>query len=381
MMDFMEKWTSGTVVLLCRTLGLLLLFMLWIRSDGSEAGVILLVFLAVMSIARWRFNMPEWAVLVDQAACFVTVIFWPPSVFTLALPLFEAFLARRLWYTLPVFIFSFVFSEAVTLTLITVFIQAALTGAIIGGWREEAKAYQREADRQRKDRYELENLKEELLAANVQGVRMAELSERNRIAQQLHDEVGHELTASVLALQAFEQLWKEGDPGAEEMFNQAQQRINNSAFHLRETVHNMKPVKELGIDGLEEICRRFDLCPVRLDVYGDTSSVPSHLWTVLYPCLKEGLTNIFRHGDNPKKVEVTLDISPYIVRMSIYNDGVADGTGKSFAGVGLRNLRQRAKAVGGSITTDAADGFRLICVLPLDRKDGGGPELENNYCR
>ncbi|WP_269758385.1 hypothetical protein [Thalassobacillus sp. C254] len=54
--------------------------------------------------------------------------------------------------------------------------------------------------------------------------------------------------------------------------------------------------------------------------------------------------------------------------MSVYNDGVVDGKGKRFDGVGLRNLRQRAKAVGGSITTDAGDGFRLICVLPLDRK-------------
>ncbi|WP_269758386.1 sensor histidine kinase [Thalassobacillus sp. C254] len=309
MMDLKEKWTSGAVVLICRSLGLLLLFLLWLRSDGSEAGIILLVFLAVMSIARWRFNVPESAVLVDQVACFVAFIFWPPAVFLLALPLFEAFLARCLWCSIPVIIFVFVFPEAVTLSLITVFIQAGVTGAIIGGWREETKKYQREADRQRKDRYELENLKEELLAANVQGVRMAELSERNRIAQQLHDEVGHELTASVLALQAFEQLWKEGDPASEEMFAQAQQRINNSAFHLRETVHNMKPVKELGIDGLEEICRRFELCAVRLHVYGDTSTVPSHLWTVLYPCLKEGLTNIFRHAVNPTKVEVTLDIS------------------------------------------------------------------------
>ena len=93
-------------------------------------------------------------------------------------------------------------------------------------------------------------------------------------------------------------------------------------------------------------------------------------WSVLEPCLKEGLTNAARHGA-PGKVLVTLDVGPRIVRLCVHNPaggGAGSGRGVVAAeapGLGLRSLRQRARAVGGSLTTDATNGFRLICVLPL----------------
>ncbi|ADU29562.1 sensor histidine kinase [Evansella cellulosilytica] len=361
------QWTSQNATIIWRTTGLLLLFFLWLMSDSREVGVILLLFLAIMSGARARFRLPGWTSIIDQAACFIAMLYWEPAAFFLAIPLFEAFLSRKIMYSIPIMIFPFVYSELLSLTLIVVYIQSALSGAMISGWRKEATIYLQEADRQRKDRYELESLKEELLFANVEGARMAELSERNRIARQLHDDVGHELTASVLALQAFEQLWKEGDPQAKEMFTQVQQRMTKSAEYLRETVHNLKPVQEFGVEGIEEITRHFSICPVALHVYGDTSKVPPYLWNILYPCLKEALTNIVRHAE-PTKVDVTLDVSTHIVRLSVYNDGVVEQ--KKDVGVGLRNLRQRAKAVGGSIAIDGdEEGFRFICVLPLENND------------
>jgi signal transduction histidine kinase len=216
--------------------------------------------------------------------------------------------------------------------------------------------------------------------ANAQGARLAELSERNRIAQQLHDDVGHELTASVLAMQAFEQLWKEGDPAASEMFTLAQQRLSNSAVYLRETVHNLKPVKELGLEGIHDICDKFTLCPVNFQVFGDTSKVPANLWTILIPTLKEALTNIIRHA-KPTQVEISLDISPHILRLAVHNDGVVKDNSVQGEGVGLRNLRHRAKAVGGSISTDTTRGFLLICVLPIQNAEQRSTIYENSDCR
>ena len=106
---------------------------------------------------------------------------------------------------------------------------------------------------------------------------------------------------------------------------------------------------------------------------------------------------------------MTLDVGPRIVRLCVHNaagrggrgrDGVAGrhggqaragaagprrgGTASDAArrptesqGLGLRSLRQRARAVGGSLTTDTTNGFRLICVLPLstpsDRAPGSAP--------
>lgn len=361
-----EKWTPDLTINLWRIFGLLFLSWLWLQGDGNEGGVILLLFLAILALVRWRFPLPGWTVFIDQAVCFMMAPFYPFAAFALAIPLFEVMHNRQPGFMFPTVIFAVVFPET-SILLVVVFLQAGLTGAILGGWKQDTKSYQQEADQQRRDRYELENLKEELLIANAHSARMAELTERNRIAQQLHDEVGHELTAAVLALQAFEELWKENDPDANEMFSQAQQRLSKSAVYLRETVHNLKPVKELGVEGLHEISDQFTLCPVKFNVYGDTARVPVYLWSILYPTLKEALTNIIRHAQ-PTMVEISLDISPHILRLSVYNDeATVKHKGEQGSGVGLRNLRHRAKAVGGSISTDTKDGFLLICVLPLEK--------------
>ncbi|WP_042221887.1 sensor histidine kinase [Oceanobacillus manasiensis] len=358
------NWTSESATFLLRLLGLLLLCSLWLQSSGEEAGIILLLFLLIMTLARWRFQLPGSSVLLDQVACLFAIIYWPLAAFALILPVFESMYQRKPLFSLPTIIFVIVYPET-SFLLVGIFVYVACTGAVVGGWKQETKKHQREADKQRRDRYELENLKEELLFANVQATRMAELSERNRIAQQLHDEVGHELTASVLALQAYEQLRKEDESVAEEMFTEAQQRLHNSADYLRETVHNLKPITDLGIDELQNISDLYTQCPVNFQVFGDTSKVPAHLWSILYPCLKEALTNTIRHA-KPTGIEITLDVGPHILRLSVYNDGVLKENSDKGLGIGLRNLRHRTKAVGGSISTDTTDGFLLICVLPLE---------------
>lgn len=363
MINEWEVWTPKTSTIIWRILGLLLLCLLWLRGHSSEVGVVLLLFLIVMALARWRFALSGWTVLIDQAACLVTIQFWPDAVFGLVMPVFEGMLIGQPWFVLPGLIWSIFYSQ-MSIPLAVALVQAGFSGWTIHGWFLETKVYRQEADRERRDRYELESLKGELLLANAQVARMAELSERNRIAQELHDDVGHELTAAVLALQAFEQLWREEDPLAKEMFLQAQQRLSNSALHLRETVHNMKPVKEMGIDGLKEICNRFTTCPINLEVYGDTSRVPVYLWSILEPCLKEALTNVVRHA-KATRVNISLDVNPHIVRLSIHDDGV--GSRGDSSGIGIRNLRQRARAVGGSVAIDTIEGFRLICVLPMEK--------------
>lgn len=330
------------------------------------AGVILVLFLTNMALARSRFSLPGWTVLFDQVACLAAIPFWPGAWYGLALPLFEAMLKGKPWFALPVLITMMVYSEF-SLPLIGVLIQAVFVGWAIRGWSLQTDVYRQEADRERRDRYELENLKAELLLANVQVARTAELSERNRIAQNLHDHVGHELTGTILALQAFEQLWKEGNPQANELFSQVQQRISDSALHLRETVHDLTPVKAIGIGRLEKICREFTACPVNLKIDGDTSKVPVYLWSVLEPCLKEALTNVARHAQ-ANQVNVSLDVSAYIVRLYIHNDGI--GGVPDGRGTGLRNLRQRARAVGGSVSTSVVkDAFQLVCVLPIRQDD------------
>jgi signal transduction histidine kinase len=83
---------------------------------------------------------------------------------------------------------------------------------------------------------------------------------------------------------------------------------------------------------------------------------------MLEPCLNEALTNAARHA-KPQKVSVTIDATANLIRLCVENDGFIKAISKM--GAGLRNLRHRAAAVGGSVTIDAGETFKLICVIPL----------------
>jgi two-component system sensor histidine kinase DesK len=350
---------------------------LWLAGPKNEVGLILVLLLATLGLARWRFSLPAWTTPMDQAAVAAVLPFWPPAAFAFALPAFDACFAARPAYALPAMVALFVF-RAWSFPLAVVMAAAGLAGFAIHLWRGQLLGARDEADRDRRERYELESLKSELLTANVRVARMAEAAERTRIARDLHDHAGHEITAAGLALEAYRGLRDEGDPQADELLDEARRRIADGMEILRRTARGISPEAAVGVGSLEEICRRFSACPVAFAVHGDTAAVPIHAWGVLEPCLKEALTNASRH-EAPQRIDVSLDVGPHIVRLSVHNPSgglpfrpsggqlhrPARGAAPHGKGLGLRSLAQRAGAVGGSIATDARDGFRLVCVLPL----------------
>jgi signal transduction histidine kinase len=365
-----RRWLAPPVTaLLWRLVGVAVTGARWLSSPGTEAGLALVLVLAILGLARWRFHLPAWTTLVDQAACAAVAPFWPPAVLGLVLPAFDACLEARPAYALPVLAILVAFRSA-SVPVVTALAAAALAGAATGAWDRQLAGARREADRDRRERWDLESLRSELLSANVRVARMAETAERARIARDLHDHAGHEITAAGLALDAYRGLRDEGDPQADELLAEARRRVADGMEILRRTARGMAPEAVLGAGALEEICRRFSAAPVAFAVHGDASAVPVHAWSVLEPGLKEGLTNAVRHGTS-RQVRVSLDVGPGIVRLDVHASAGEPEPGQvrtpppGGRGLGLRSLSQRAEAVGGSVTVDARDGFRLVCVLPL----------------
>ncbi len=349
------------------------LLALWFTGTGM-AGLVFTLALIVLSVARWRFPLPAWTTLADQALCLAFLPVWPGAAFALALPLFDATAAARPWFALPC-LAVLAFLGRWSLGLAAIFAGALLCGAAAAFWSRQVARLRREADAERGDRLEGERLREEMTRDSTRAARIAQLSERARIARDLHDHAGHEIIAAQLGLDAFEQLWREGDPQADELLAQARGRLQEGMGILRATVRGLAPATGTGIERLDEICRTFADHSVRLLVTGNAGAVPPYGWAVLEPCLKEGLSNAARHGTSTD-IEATLDVAPHIVRLCVASRG--PGVKAGAPGLGLRSLQQRARAIGGNVATDTREGFRLICVLPLpDRaRSGGGEEAE-----
>lgn len=314
----------------CKILGIGLLFALWL--DRVEvAGFFLILFITVMTLLRWR--IPR---------------LWPTIVLD----------GVALW----------IFGEYGVLSLFVV------SELFYRAWEAERKRglYLRDIEAHRY--YELERLQSDLLAASAQIENMTAVAERTRIARDIHDNAGHEIIAAYISFQTVRTLLTTEDAETLAFYDNALERLDKGANKIRESVHNLSAVTALGVDNLRDICKAFPRCDVAFSTFGDTSKIPVHAWGMLEACLNECLTNIAKHT-LATRVSVSLDTTQHIIRLDIENNGVT--TAKNFSmGSGLRNLRYRAAAVGGSFSAhkiEKEEGtFRAICVLPITR--GGDNE-------
>ncbi|KAF0194144.1 MAG: integral membrane sensor signal transduction histidine kinase [Bacillota bacterium] len=351
------------IAIVYRALGILLLYILWVQTDSGMAGLFLLLVLLTLMLLRWRFPPLGWTIVIDQLAVVGVTFLWDSSRYVLALGMFDAVYLGCPFLAIPTVLYSVIYKPESILYLLLA--QSAFVGMALWGWRNHQEEALRRMDEERSRYYETESFKQELLAANVQVAKMAELSERSRIASEIHDHAGHEIVAAYMSLQTAQALFETDPSQAKELFSEALGRLESGMGDIREAVHNLSPFAEFGVVTLRRLCEKFLHCPVEFIVYGDPSLVSVYQWVILEACLKEALTNVLRHAD-PNKVRATLDITPHIIRLCVENDGVNKRIGS--AGLGLRNLQQRAKAVGGNVSTDQTDCFRLVCVLPINQK-------------
>jgi len=335
-----------------------LLFAFWLDS-GETAGFFLLLFLVVMSLLRWRMPRLNFTVVLDIIACLAMSLIWQDAAPALALVLFAAMYFGFYWAAVSGAYLFLNFHPILAILMVL----AALCGVFLGLWRQERWDKLKDRDKSAGKYYQMESLQSDLTAALAQVERMTAVAERTRIARDIHDNAGHEIVAAYISLQTARDMIETENPEALELYDAAMERLNTGTDKIRQTVHNLAAVTALGVETLQEICHRFPVCGVAFRAYGDTSKIPMYVWNILEACLNESLTNVARHS-SAKYVSVDLDVARHIVRLCVENDGgakAADG----LAGSGLRNLRHRAVAIGGSLSVDAGEVFRVICVIPI----------------
>jgi len=391
------------VFTICKVVGFSLIFALWL-FDGQLSGFFLIVMLVMMSVIRNRLPSLKYTVLIDVILCLCFVFLvevgrWDYAGYALALSLFSA-MYLGVYFSLIISGVYLLFEiSPLPLTILTF---SALCGLFLRFWALEYKKRLRFRDKITGEYYEMENFQYELSMALMEVERTASISERTKIARDIHDNAGHEIVAAYISFQAIRKLLdsektkkatmslSEGSvagvspaeqqglgqsPNILKMYDNALKRLNNGTRKIRETAHNLQSATVIGVESLSEACRRFPMCSVDFHTYGDTMRVPMYVWNVLNSCLNECLTNIIRHS-HAKKVVVTLDAAKYIVRLCVENDGVPKlqsyvkdihraNAHPVIVGMGLRNIRQRTIAVGGSLSVDACDMFRVICVVPI----------------
>lgn len=215
----------------------------------------------------------------------------------------------------------------------------------------------------------LERLEKERATSSARAL-LAQETERRRIAQELHDEVGQSMTAILLVLKRAAD--EASDPLRGEL-QDAQEITRGSLDEVRRLVRRLRPgvLDDLGlISALTSLTTEFAThtgLRVQRHFDPDLPALDHETELVIYRVAQESLTNVARHAE-AQQVEMSLRRSDDTVVLDVSDDGC--GIGVAREGAGIRGMRERALFVGAilDITAAARTGTRLRLTVPRVRK-------------
>lgn len=195
---------------------------------------------------------------------------------------------------------------------------------------------------------------------------LATTRERNRIARDIHDSVGHYLTVVNVQIEAARATVAKDPTASSECLVRAQDFAREGLTELRRSVSMLRGSEQrpfgLALAELVEDSRTRGLT-TELVVKGDKRPLSPAVEFTLFRAAQEAFTNVTRHA-SATRVDCTLRYEPREVSITIADDGV--GAAATDGGFGLVGLRERAQLLGGSatVTTAAGHGFRIEVRVP-----------------
>lgn len=187
----------------------------------------------------------------------------------------------------------------------------------------------------------------------------ATLRERNRIAREIHDNVGHLLTRSILMTGALKAVSRE--PVLMPSLNQLEDTLSSAMDNIRSSVHDLHDESINMEEAVKSLIAEFSFCPVRLD-YDITDAVPRGIKYGFISILKEALANIMKHS-NATSVHIILREHPALYQLLIEDNGTS-GKPLTESGIGLINMRDRIWSLNGNIQISSDHGFRIFITVP-----------------
>ena len=188
--------------------------------------------------------------------------------------------------------------------------------------------------------------------------RLAKIAERERIARDLHDLLGHTLSLNVLKARLASKLINRDPSKAIQEIIEIEQISRHALQEVREAVQGYRRV---GLAGELENAR---LALEAADITGEFSTAeinlePTHD-SILAMTLREAITNVIRHS-GANHCHVGLSRSDSVIRLEIDDDGRG---GRFVEGSGLSGMRERLITNGGALHIDSSDGMKVTASLP-----------------
>ena len=199
--------------------------------------------------------------------------------------------------------------------------------------------------------------------------------ERNRIARELHDVIGHSVSVMTVQASAVRRRLTPEQTAERQALETVEATGREALAEMRRIVGVLRQAgdhSELepppGLDQVDRLVDTFRTAglPVSVSVTGTSRALSPGLDLTAYRLVQEGLTNTLRHARNPRHAEVAIDYRSDRIQLAVRDDG-QPGADPASAGAGLLGMRERVAIYGGSMMAGVRPegGFELVATLPL----------------
>lgn len=205
----------------------------------------------------------------------------------------------------------------------------------------------------------LEEQNAKLAASQEHEIQAATLGERNRIAREIHDNLGHILSRCLLQIGAVIAINK--DPFVKENLTAIKDTMSEAMDSVRKSVHNLHDESIDLYDQIYKLVQGFSFCPVKFE-YDISEHIDKKLKYSFIAIVKESLSNIIKHS-NATEVSIRLMEHPGFYQLIIQDNGVVESY-NSEKGIGIRNISDRVAAFNGNININTEKGFKIFISIP-----------------
>ena len=248
-------------------------------------------------------------------------------------------------------------------SLVLIFVLSFTESKVLTLLKKKARA-----DRAHQANLELANINLALQQHSMNAENKARTSERVRISEALHDTVGYALTNQRMMMEAAIRQCSIEQGELYSLLEQARSQAQESLREMKTAMRELRDVdRSLGyrIDDLIKLVKAFEKTStsVSIDFRNIEGSVHPVIDQIIFRIVQEGITNAIQHG-TASEIQISMWQGDREISVSVSDNGI--GCDEIIEGVGLKGMRERIEAVGGSIkTANIPGGFILYARIPF----------------
>ena len=369
----------------------LLLFVFGMFLPGAETGensdiiLVAAILIALTLTALNQYRGSKYFTAVSSMAYFAASVFYP--AFTRFIPIFcfDLFICENVgirtvaaFALIPILTQLSVRKPFDTVFLLLIIANAAFMQYICIRINKLTGEVKRIRDNSVELNRMLSEKNHSLIEKQNYEIHLATLKERNRIAREIHDNVGHILSRSILQTGAIQATNK--DEKLAGHLSGLKDTLSLAMDSIRSSVHGLR---DESVDLYESVRRMTENLNYEINIdYDVTQDLSNDIKYCFLAVLKEALTNIARHSD-ASRIRISVQEHPAMYQLLIHDNGTKKPSPDIYNilnrnGMGLSNMEDRVSVFDGHFSASYQNGFRIFISIPKREYEGLPDENDRN---